>query len=243
MNSKIKILIIVIMIPFLAMFITSMVSPHPSTHAAAPVKAIVMNPSNQSLGNTDYGNVVKMGPYGNTSSPIKIAIIVGVHPLEYVAHDMAMESLENNSKSLKYCYYIYRVNVTEDPFDYDTGRMNGQLLANQFVVPDITNNSYKLTVDIHSNTGADDNYAVGWFLNVPTDDNKSSELMNQILGKVPGLVSYDPPDPTSPYYVTIPIIENGTPAMIYESYEYDTPEIEQSRMSEVLSAVDSLSFN
>ena len=49
--------------------------------------------------------------------------------------------------------------------------------------------------------------------------------------------------PISPYYVTIPIIENGTPAMIYESYEYDAPEIEQSRMNEVLSAVDNLSFN
>ena len=243
MNSKINILIIVIMVPFFVISIISLVSPHHSTHAAAPVKTVEVNPSNQSLGNADYGNVVKMGPYGNTSSPIKIAIIVGVHPLEYVAHDMAMESIETNIKSLKYCYYIYRVNVTEDPFDYETGRMNGQLLANQFVVPDITNNSYKLTVDIHSNTGEDDNYDVAWFLNVPIDDNKSSELMNQIIGKVPGLVSYDPMDPTSPYYVTIPIIENGTPAMIYESYAYDTPDVEQNRMNEVLSAVDNLSFN
>ena len=201
-----------------------------------------MNPFNQLLGNTDYGNVVKMGPYGNASSPVKVAVIVGVHPLEYVVHNMVMESIENCNKSSKYCYYVYRVNVTRDLFVFETGRMNGQLLANQLVVPDIVNNSYNLTVDIHSNYGANDGYAVGWFLNVPTPDNKSSELMNQIIAKVPGLVSYDPPEPTSPKYVTIPIIENGTPAIIYESYSYDAPETMQNRMNEVLSTVDNLTI-
>ncbi len=209
--------------------------------ASTPLKTNDRNPSNEVLGNTDYGKVVKMGPYGNTSSPVKIAIIVGVHPLEYVVHNMAIESFEKNSKSLKYCYYIYKVNVTQDIFIFETGRMNGQLLANKYVVPDISNN-YMLTVDIHNNYGINDGYAVGWFLHVPTPDEESSKLMNQIIAKVPGLVSYDPPDPTSTSYVTIPIIDNGTPAIIYESYGYDTSETNQNRMIEVLSAVDNLLF-
>ena len=66
--------------------------------------------------------------------------------------------------------------------------------------------------------------------------------MNQIITMVPGLVSYDPPNPTSTSYVTIPIIENGTPAIIYESYAYNTPETKKTRMNEVLSAVDNLIF-
>ena len=149
-----------------------------------------MNPSNQTLGYTHYGNAVKIGPQGNINSPVKIAIIVGVHPLEYHAHNMAINFIENNSKNLKYCYYIYKVNVTKDIFEFETGRMNGQLLANKFIVPDIINNNYMLTLDIHTNYGANDGYSVGWFLNVPINDNESLELLNQVINKVPGLELY-----------------------------------------------------
>ena len=31
--------------------------------------------------------------------------------------------------------------------------VNGQLLANKFAVPDIINQKYKLTIDVHSNVG------------------------------------------------------------------------------------------
>jgi hypothetical protein len=195
---------------------------------------------NQLLGNTDYGNVVKIGPMGNTKSPRKIAIIVGVHPLEYHAHNMAIELIKNNRKILKYCYYIYKVNVTKDIFIFETGRMNGQLLTNKFVVPDIINNNFILALDIHSNYGTNDGYSVGWFLNVPINDSKSCELMNQIINTIPNLESYDPPKPTSPKYITIPIIENETPAIIYESYGYDTLETQKKRMNKVLTALDNL---
>ncbi len=238
MNSKKRIIIIAIILPLIIFLANSLVTPT----SIAPAK-IEVNSSNQVLGGTDYGNVIKEGPYGNASSPVKVAFIVGVHPWEYVAHNMAMESIENHSKSLKYCYYIYRVNVTEGIDDYDTGRMNGQLLANKYVVPDIINQDFQFVVDVHSNKGSLDNYAVGWFINVPCEDNQSSKLAYQIQARVPGLVQYDPPDPTSPTYVTIPIIRNGTPAVIYESYQYDSPDTEQSRMDEVVSAVDNLPLN
>jgi hypothetical protein len=235
MNSKIRIILTIAILPFLVILGTLLLTPnsHP------PVK-IEVNPYSQVLGYTDYGNVVKEGPYGNASSPVKVAIIVGVHPWEFVAHNMAMESIQTHVKSLKYCYYIYRVNVTQGIDDYETGRMNGQLLANKYVVPDIGNQNFQLVMDIHSNKGSLDNYDVGWFLNVPVEDNQSSNLAYQIQARVPGLVLYDPPDPTSPYFVTIPIIRNGTPAIIYESYQYDPTDTEQSRMDKVLSAVDNL---
>jgi hypothetical protein len=210
--------------------------------AAAPDKTEDEDLSNQSIGNTDYGNVAKIGPLGNISSPVKIAIIVGVHPLEYHAHNMAINFIENYSKNLKNCFYIYKVNVTHDIFEFEKGRMNGQLLANKFIVPDIVNNNYMLALDIHSNYGVNDGYSVGWFLNVPTNDSKSLELLNQVIDKVPGLESYDPPCPTSPMYITIPIIENGTPALIYESYGYDKLETQKKRLNKVLSTIDNLNL-
>jgi len=78
------------------------------------------------LGSTSYGNVTKEGPFGNTSSKVKIAYIVGVHPLESDAHHTMLESIKEHNNSLKYCYYIYRVNVTENADNYNIGRMNGQ---------------------------------------------------------------------------------------------------------------------
>ena len=42
--------------------------------------------SMEMIGNTSYGNVIKEGPFGNISSKVKIAYIVGVHTLEYEAH-------------------------------------------------------------------------------------------------------------------------------------------------------------
>lgn len=100
-----------------------------------------------------------------------------------------------------------------------------------------------LTLDIHTNYGANDGYSVGWFLNVPINDNESLELLNQVINKVPGLELYDPPYPTSPMYITIPIIENGTPAIIYESYGYDTLETQKKRLNKFLSVVDNLNLS
>jgi len=235
-NPIIRIPTIGVFLILLTLLGTSFISP--SFHTPAKV---VINPYNQSLGSESYGDVVKEGPYGNTSSPVKIAVIVGVHPWEVYSHVMAIKSIRYSTKSFKYCYYIYRVNVYNGvDSDYETGRMEGQLLASKYVVSDIKNQNYSFAIDIHSNKGSKDYYDVDWFLNVPTDDSQSTKLASEIESKVPGLASYDPPDATSPQYVTIPIINSGIPAVIYESYEYDPTSLEQSRMDQVLKAVDKL---
>src|SRR5690606_18355012 len=46
------------------------------------------------LGSSDYGSVTREGPYGNSSSPTKIAIIAGVHPQEAQAHLAFIKSLK-----------------------------------------------------------------------------------------------------------------------------------------------------
>ena len=191
------------------------------------------------LGSTSYGNVLKEGPFGNTSSKVKIAYIVGVHPLESDAHQAMVNSITEHNYSLKYCYYIYRVNVTENADNYNIGRMNGQLLANKFVVPDIEKQNFQLVVDVHSNVG---NWAETRFIFSPVDGTKAESIGMNIKSKLPWLSYYIPPDPTSPAYVTIPLINAGTPAIVYETYHNDSSSTIKNHADEFLLTVDNLTI-
>lgn len=200
----------------------------------------VIAPYTTALGSADYGNVVKEGPYGNASSTVKIAYIVGVHPLEDSAHRAALKAIKNNGKSLKYCYYIYIVNVTQDAEYYEAGRMNGQILASNYVLPDIEKDNFQLVIDVHSNRGSADLYDESWFLNVPFESEKTLKLTREIMAKIPGLAYYDPPEPTSPYFITIPLLKEGVPTIIYEEYVYDIPENKEEHAKKLLWAIESL---
>ena len=191
------------------------------------------------LGSTSYGNVVKEGPFGNTSSKVKIAYIVGVHPLESDAHEAMVNSITGYNNTLKYCYFIYKVNVTENADNYNIGRMNGQLLANKFVVPDIENQKFQLAIDVHSNVG---NWAETRFIFAPVNGSKAETIGMNIKSKLPWLTYYVPPNPTSTVYVTTPLINAGIPAIVYETYHSDSPETIRNHADEFLLAVDNLSF-
>lgn len=192
------------------------------------------------LGENEYGTVTREGPYGNASSPNRIAYIVGVHPLEYQAHNALVEALENQDKSLKNCYYVYKVNVTSDADDYDQGRANGQQLAYNYAVPYVKNSSMDLVVDVHSNEG---NYQEKWFLFVPGQSEKAESIAYTIKNETNWLTVYSPPNPTSPAYVTIPLIQAGIPAIIYETYTYESVEQTQKHAGEIVSIIDQLKLS
>ena len=232
-----KIVIVSLMLFILVVIAASVISPY----LDSPVTNVTVNSQSVVLAQTSYGNVTKEGPYGNATSTVKVAYIVGVHPWEQYSHEAAVKAIKTLDKSLKYTYYIYQINVTGGmDSDYETGRMDGQLLAEQYVVPDILKNNYQLAVDIHSNKGGDDYYDVSWFLNVPYNDNHTNQIASELQSKIPGIVFYTPPDPTSPYYVTIPLIKNGTPAIIYEAYAYDSPDTRLELAEKLLRAIDNL---
>ncbi len=193
------------------------------------------------LGERDYGFVVRYGPYGNPTSPVKVAYVVGVHPQEVQAHQ-AMKTEISNDKTLKYCYYVYEITVTKSRDDYNQGRINGQQLALDYAVPDIKKVKYNLMVDVHSTKG---DYPETRFISVPSDDSRSRFLANLIVSKISWLVFYVPPfdgGPTSGPYVTIPIIESGTPAMVYETYTYASFNETLAHAKEFASVVDNLSL-
>jgi len=196
------------------------------------------------LGSNKRGSVDIIGPIGNKNASVKIAYIIGIHPLESTVHNVLYDSLIAKSDSLNYCYYIYKIDVTTGADDYNTGRMNGQLLAKEFVVPDVISKDYDLVVDIHSNEGTKGgSYEETNFIFAPLNNPSSKSFAEEIIAKIPPLVYYFPNSQTSPEYVTIPIIEAGTPAIIYETYKYESIEVTKDYIYKLINVIDNLKFN
>lgn len=170
------------------------------------------------------GSVHLHGPYGNRESKIKIAYNIGMHPLESKSHRALFETILSKSDELNYQYHIYNINVS-GPLDEKTeGRMDGQLLAQEFVAPHIIDNDYDFFVDIHSNKGqrGPGKYEKTNFIFAPGFDEKSSEYMNILLDRIKELCYYAPEYRTSPEYITIPVVNSGIPTIVYETFSYES---------------------
>ncbi len=167
------------------------------------------------IGENELGTVHLHGPFGE--SDIKIAYLIGMHPMESKAHRGLFETIFN-SNDLNYEYYI----------DNDTeGRMKGQLLAQEFVAPHIINEKYNLFLDIHSNKGLNGpgTYEKTNFVFAPNFDDESSRFMNEILEDIQELVYYAPEYRTSPPYITLPVAKSGIPTIVYETYSYEEMDV------------------
>ncbi len=198
----------------------------------------------KTLGKDELGSVTLEGPYGNPDSANKIAIIVGVHPFEFKSHNSFLKYLKKYNSSLNNSYYLYIVDVTQDKDDFDKSRMNGQLLAQKFAVPDINSESYSFCVDVH---GHRDQYVLNNFIIAPLNDGESTRIGKEIAGKTTGvgILNYVPASdghPTSPNYISIPILKNGTPTIIYETSIYQSQDIIDKYMEEFLLGLDGVRF-
>ena len=193
------------------------------------------------IGSTSYGYVEKF-TYGNPYSPTKIVYITGVHPLETeFSYDVA-NVVKNRSNSLNYKYIVYKVHVTKSASNYTQGRMNGQLLAQKFVVPDVIKIKPTFVFDIHENHGASSGYKYYRFLYPISTGSYTLAIARSIIYRLPSLVIYTPPNPTSPQYVTVPIAKNGTPTIIYETYHFDSASKKLSDARKFVNAVDNTYF-
>ena len=235
--NKVLILVLFVLIGF------SIYSAEYATQASL-IQESIYQPisSTQILGNTDYGYVVRGGPYGNKSSQVNVAYIVGLHPMEHDSHKAIVLAMLSHENSLKYSYYIYMIKVTRNSSDYNEGRINGQLLAYNYVLPDIRNKNMSLVVDVHSNRGF---YKEKRFISVPVSDKVSENIAFLIINKLVWLVFYIPPaenSPTSGPYVTIPLIKSGIPAFVYETYMYEPYETTIKHAEDFINAVDQLSL-
>ena len=172
----------------------------------------------------------------------KIAYSIGMHPLESKAHKALFDTVNSKSASLNYCYYIYKINVTNYDAD-DEGRMDGQLLAQEFVAPHIINNDYDLFVDVHSNKGMiSGTYEETNFVFAVGQDEKSEAFVNKILNEMPELVYYFPSAQSSPPYITLPTEQAGIPTVNYETYCYEPINTTYDLMGKFVDVVDNLEF-
>jgi hypothetical protein len=181
------------------------------------------------LGQNSLGYVLKLGPFGNGTN--KVAVIVGVHPLEVQTHIAMLNAIMALSNSLTNVQiWVYDV-VVKNGADYSTGRAAGQSLANKYVVPNI-GTSYKMVMDCHGNKGVGSDYS-GYpnFVFAPVQNTQSMALANKLIQSplTKGDLNYHfLADGTSPQYVTIPIANKGIPTIVFEQY------INQANYAQVL---------
>jgi hypothetical protein len=98
---------------------------------------------------------------------------------------------------------------------------------------------FQLAVDVHSNVG---NWQETRFIFSPVNGTKAESIAMNLKSRLTWLQYYIPPNPTSPTYVTIPLIEAGIPAVIVESYHYDPYETTKNHVNEFVMTVDNLSL-
>ena len=194
------------------------------------------------LGENDLGSVHLHGPFGDESSEIRIAYVIGMHPLESKSHRALFDELTSR-EGLKHCYYLYNINVNDKASETE-GRLEGQLLAQEFIKDDIIDKGYDLFLDIHSNRGSrgPGEYRITNFVFAPGFDEKSSEYMNVIIDSIEELVYYAPEFRSSPPYITEPTAKAGIPTLVYECYSYELFDYTCDLASKLIDVVDDLEF-
>jgi hypothetical protein len=213
----------------------------PLYNVYSAVESPITTPITQeSLGNESYGSVIKEGPYGNSSSPVKVAYILGEHPRERAAHKSVAENVKEESESMKYCYYLYYINVTQYASDFSKGRMNGQLLSSEYVVPDVAQEKFSLAVDVH---GTDGEYSKKVFLFTPIQRGTSLDIAYNLSNTLAGVPYYNAPNPSSTTYTTIPLIKKGVPAIVYESFTDQSYNLVKEENKKFVMGVDNLNLD
>lgn len=192
------------------------------------------------LGRNDLGSVHLHGPFGDKDSKVRIAYVIGMHPLESKSHRALFEKLTSKT-DLRNCYYLYNINVNDDSSETE-GRLEGQLLAQEFIRDDIIGKEYNLFLDIHSNRGPDGpgDYQITNFIFAPGFDDKSSEYMNLIIDNMDEIVYYAPEFRSSPPYITEPTAEAGIPTLVYECYSSEDFELTCRLAERLIDVVDDL---
>ena len=194
------------------------------------------------LGENDFGSVHLHGPFGNQKSNVKIAYLIGMHPLESKSHRALFDKLTSND-DLNYCYYIYNINVKHD-YSKSEGRAEGQMLANLFVKDHVIQENYDLFLDIHSNRGlrGPGDYEESYFVFAPGFDARSFKIVDMIVNNIDEIVYYVPEFRSSPPFITEPTSESGIPTVVYECDSYETMDVTYDLANKLVYCIDNLSL-
>lgn len=194
------------------------------------------------VGENELGSVYIHGPFGDADSKIKIAFVIGMHPLESKSHRALFEKLTSKN-DLRNCYYLYNINVNDKTSETE-GRLEGQKLAQEFIKDDIIDKKYDLFLDIHSNRGANGpgEYKITNFVFAPGFDDASSRYMNDIIDAFDEIVYYAPEFRSSPPFITEPTACAGIPTLVYECYSSEDFELTLELAEKLIEIVDNLDY-
>ena len=195
------------------------------------------------LGTNSNGTVYKI-TCGNNSSNDTAIVILGVHSLESGIHNATNETIMNftkdNSLNKKFIVYFIKLNFKDSGLntgDYNTNRHMGEMLANEYVVPDIEKYDPYIVVDVHEMESYwEEQRYVGVI------DNKSSETMDYSYSLSDNLNYPIVPinGGTSPKWVTIPITKNGHNVILFETAQKDNQYNKTQTAINLIRTIDAL---
>lgn len=195
------------------------------------------------IGNNSNGTVYKI-TCGNSSSSDTAIMILGVHSLESgihnATHEVIMNLTKENNLNKKFIVYFIKLNFKDSGMnitDYDTNRHMGELLANEYVLPDIDKYDPYIIVDAHEM----EEY---WDLQryVGVIDNKSSTTMDYAhrIGDNLSYPVYTVNSGTSPEWVTIPLAQKNNNVILFETAQADSQDNKTQTAINMVKTIDSL---
>ncbi len=195
------------------------------------------------IGNNSNGTVYKI-VCGNNSSTDTAVMILGVHSLEGGIHNATYEAIMNftkdNSLNKKFIVYFIKLNFKDSGMntsDYNTNRHMGELLANDYVLPDIERYDSYIVVDVHE---MESYWDIQRYVGVI--DNKSTVTMDY-ANAIKDNTSY-PIYPirggTSPDWVTKPLAKKGHNVILFETAQTDTQQNKTLTAIDLVRTIDNL---
>lgn len=190
------------------------------------------------IGENVNGSVQKITT-GNLGSEDTAVIILGVHPREHEVHEAlnaTMKNITSTDNNLTKRFVIYYIVVNDNITSRNETRAAGEQLANQFIVPDIKNETPFLVTDVHE---IDRYYEYPNFIEAISNNTVTQNYIKNISKDI-GIRNFDFKEGTSPELVTKPIANQGLNTILFEvsiTYKIEQKK-EQSR--KLIYAIDNL---
>jgi hypothetical protein len=197
------------------------------------------------IGNNSNGTVYKM-VCGNSFSSDTAVVILGVHSLESGMHNATYEAIKNftkdNSLNRKFIVYFIKLNFNDSGLntsDYNTNRHMGELLAYDYVVPDIEQYDPYVIVDVHE---MEDYWEKQKYVGIL--DNKSATTVKyaNAIGDSLNFPVYTFKSGTSLQWVSMPLAEKNHTVFLVEAPQKDAQYQKEQIARDLVRAIDNLTI-
>ena len=173
------------------------------------------------LVDNELGSVERITYGCETSVEDTIVLITGIHPRENNSIEPEIQAAKEYVEEHSFVNVVhYQINATPNEDDYDQERGNGEMLARDYVIPDLEESGASFVIIGHSYF---DDYGKGAYIATPDGDEGSVEIAKKIYA-TSDFGYYQESDgdsyeATSSQLVSCPIAEEG-----YLTFEYYIPD-------------------